>query len=195
MEEKQAIDHPDWNLDDDGEKANLDRTTGVDYSAPKKGTFDDKGRYSGSLNELTEFVDKELGLDEQGESQDLAEALDVSDRGNTQTVEWDQLSGHMRRVLTPDMLSTIDDEMQGLVNVLGSHGAQQVGQAIGDMSQDVQDVVLKVISAGVEKLGDAAGAHEAVLRALRTEAARDEWHDAVAKFPAILQEAMGESDE
>jgi len=191
MADKSLIDRPDWN-DPDGE---VDRTTGVAIGEKKAGEFtvgkDGVSFYTGSLNELDEYVEKELDKEQpQGQQTAIAEQLDTTERGNTVLGEWDQVSAEGRRLLSPDMLSVLDDEAQGVVNVLGTAGFEQVSDAIDSLPDDVRDVVLKTISAGVEKLGDAKGAHEAILRALHSEEARELWMDAVEAMPQILQDAI-----
>jgi len=140
---------------------------------------------------LDEFVDRELDKEEAPSQQTaIAEQLDTTERGNTVLGEWDQVSAEARRLLTPDELSTLDDEAQSVVNVLGTAGYEQVSDVIDGLPKDVSNVVLKVISAGVEELGSAKGAHEAIMRALRSEEARELWLDAVERFPQILQDAI-----
>jgi len=193
MADKSLIDRPDWNLDEDGQE--VDRTTGSYHGKERAGEFtvgkDGVSFYTGSLNELDEYVEKELGKeDAQGQQTAIAEQLDTTDRGNTVLGEWDQVSAEARRLLSPEELSTLDDEAQGVVNMLGTAGYEQVSDAIDSLPKEVSDVVLKTIAAGVEELGSAKGAHEAILRALHTEEARELWMEAVAAFPQILQDAI-----
>jgi len=192
-EKKDVIDRPDWNLDEDGQE--VDRTTGAYHGAESEGKFttDKKGvpYYTGSLNELDEYVERELGKEEAPSQQvAIAEQLDTTERGNTVLPEWDGVSAEARRLFSPDELSTLDDEAAGVVAVLGTAGYEQVSEAIDSLPKEVSNVVLKTISAGVEELGSAKGAHEAILRALRSESDRELWLDAVERFPQILQDAI-----
>ncbi len=194
-EKKDLIERPDWSVDEDGRT--LDRTTGAFHGTPAKGEFavgkDGVSFYTGSLNELEEFVEKELDKEEpQGQQTALAEQLDVTDRANTVLGEWNDISPEAKRLLTPDELSTLDDEAQGVVNVLGSEGYQQVSDVIDSLPVSVRDVVLKVLSAGVEELGNARGAHDAIWGALHSEEDRELWLDAVDALPQIIQDAIDE---
>jgi len=194
-EKKDVIERPDWNTDEAG--GELDRSTGRhEGNVGRAGRFttDKHGVkfFTGSLNELV-MADEEKGTAVETHKQTaIAEQLDTTSRGNTVLGEWDQVSAEGRGLLSPDELSTLDDEAQGVVNVLGSEGYQQVSDVIDSLPKEVSDVVLKVLSAGVEELGNARGAHDAILRALHSEEDRELWLDAVDALPQIIQDAIDE---
>jgi len=175
----------------------VDRTTGAYHGKERTGEFtvgkDGVSFYTGSLNELEEFVEKELDKEEpQGQQTALAEQIDTTDRANTVLGEWNDISPEAKSLLTPDQLSTLDDEAQSIVDVLGTAGYEQVSNTIDSLPVSVRDVVLKTVSAGVEELGNLKGCHEAILRALHSEEARELWLDAVDALPQIIQDAIDE---
>jgi len=163
-----------------------DRATGVDHGAIAPGKMVGK-HWTGTLAELESGEGAEhIETSRRLEPSSVAAGIDT-DRGNTQLAEWSEISEEAQSVFSPDQLSTIDDELQGVADLLGMQGVKQVNAVFDSLSPDVRTVALQVISLGSAEVGGLQGAHDMIMRNL-DDAGKAEWMDALDEMPGAISE-------